>query len=130
MFNHSMSYFDYYNQLIDASQIHTSKFVYTKLTKKCFKLYKENTPLETADLMCHILIMLNRGSGVGYELMPKDNMDIALMNRHGICEPLIYLYQIVKPFIGKPLSIHENYIVFKDFQYIHILLFNSLKHRF
>lgn len=130
MFNHSMSYFDYYNQLIDASQIHTSKFVYTKLTKKCFKLYKENTPLETADLICHILIMLNRGSGVGYELMSKDNMDIALMNRHGICEPLIYLYQIVKPFIGKPLSIHENYIVFKDFQYIHILLFNSLKHRF
>lgn len=130
MFHSEMSYFEYYNKFIEASQLPTSKFVYTKLSKKCFKLYNEHKPLETADLMCHMLILLNHGSGIGYKLMTRENTDIALMNSHGIYEPLMYLYQFIKPFIGKPLSIKDNYIIFKDIESIHILLFNKLQHRF
>ncbi|MDW8569189.1 AraC family transcriptional regulator Rsp [Staphylococcus shinii] len=128
-FNNSMSYYDYYNKVIKASHIDTSKFVYTKLTKQCFKFYEEHYPLEITDLMCHILILLNRGCGVGYELMRKEKDDVALMNSHGIYEPLMYLYQFIKPFIGKAISIHKNFIMLKERDEFHLLLFNSINHR-
>ncbi|WP_436960688.1 AraC family transcriptional regulator Rsp [Staphylococcus xylosus] len=128
-FNNSMRYYDYFNKVIKASHIDPSKFVYTKLTKHCFKFYEESHPLEIADLMCHILILLERGCGVGYELIRKEKADVALMNSHGIYEPLMYIYQFIRPFIGKPISIHKNFIMLKEREEIHLLLFNSVNHR-
>ncbi|MFG0935235.1 AraC family transcriptional regulator, partial [Staphylococcus sp. 231237_7MaSpsaltlick] len=123
------SYYAYFNKVIKASHIDTSKFVYTKITKQCFKFYEESHPLEIADLMCHMLILLNRGCGVGYELMRKEKADVALMNSHGIYEPLMYIYQFIRPFIGKSVSIHKNFIILKEKEEMHLLLFNSINHR-
>lgn len=124
-FNNSMSHFEYYNKLIEETQIDASKFVYTKLSKKGFLLYDGKHPLQITDLMCHMLIMLKRGSGVGYELIRKEKYDIALMNNHSIYEPLMYLYQFVKPFISKYTAIHQNYIILHEDHSIHLLLFNA-----
>lgn len=124
-FNSSMSHFEYYNKLIEETQIDASKFVYTKLSKKGFLVYDAKYPLQTTDLMCHMLIMLQKGSGVGYGLMRKDTYDIALMNNHGIYEPLMYLYQFIKPFISKRIALHQNYMILQEDQTIHLLLFNA-----
>lgn len=124
-FNNTMSHFEYYNKLIEETQIDASKFVYTKLSKKGFLLYDGKHPLQLTDLMCHMLIMLKRGSGVGYELIRKEKCDVALMNNHSIYEPLMYLYQFVKPFISKSTAIHQNYIILNEDQSIHLLLFNA-----
>lgn len=125
-FHNGMSYFDYYNRVIEDTKIDTSKWVYTKLSKQGFTSYDGKQPLNMNDLMCHMLIMLNRGCGVGYELIRKEEADLALMNSHGIFEPLMYLYQFVKPFLDMHVEIGENYIIFKDHQTLHLLLFNAM----
>ncbi|PTI73527.1 AraC family transcriptional regulator [Staphylococcus succinus] len=125
-FKKEMSYFECYNKLIEISHIPSTKFVYTKLTKNCFKYYESNIPLRLSDLMCHMMVMLTSGCGVGYSLINKNETELAIMNRFCIYEPLIYLYQFIKPFIGKRLYMHQNYIVFKDESNIHVLLFNAL----
>ncbi|SCS81155.1 AraC family transcriptional regulator Rsp [Staphylococcus caeli] len=125
-FHNDMSYFDYYNKVIEDAQIDNTKCVYTKLSKQGFNSYDRTQPLNMNDLMCHMLIMLNHGCGVGYELIRKEESDIALMNSHGIFEPLMYLYQFVRPFLDMHVAIGENYIVYKEQRTLHLLLFNAI----
>ena len=49
--------------------------------------------------------MIKQGSGVGYKLIKSATSDLSLMNKHYMYEPLMYLYQFLKPFINKPLAL-------------------------
>src|SRR5699024_1265738 len=72
--------------------------------------------------------LIKNGSAVGYELMDKCISDVALMNQHGIYEPIVYIFQFLKPFYGKTILIQPNYLIAKDKQCTHLLLFNSNTH--
>lgn len=127
-FDQTMTYLDCFNKVIEISSIHKSKFVYSHVSKHCFKLYDEHSPLALSDLMCHMLIMIKQGSGVGYKLIKRNTSDLSLMNRHYMYEPLMYLYQFLKPFINKPLAWENNLLAVKDKYCTHLLLFNSTEH--
>lgn len=127
-FDQTMTFLDCFNKVIDITSIHKSKFVYAHVSKHCFKLYDEHAPLALSDLMCHMLIMIKQGSGVGYKLIKSATSDLSLMNKHYMYEPLMYLYQFLKPFINKPLALENNLLAVKDKYCTHLLLFNSTEH--
>ncbi|MCG7338147.1 AraC family transcriptional regulator Rsp [Staphylococcus sp. ACRSN] len=127
-FDRSMSYLDYFNKIISLTNISKTKFVYAHVSKHCFKLYDEQQPLSLSDLMCHMLIIIQQGAGVGYKLIKTNISDLSIMNSHYMYEPLMYLYQFLKPFINRPLAMDENLFIAKDKYYIHILLFNCTEH--
>ncbi|WP_426456671.1 AraC family transcriptional regulator Rsp [Staphylococcus cohnii] len=127
-FNNVSSYSDYYNKFITLSKLQPNKCVYSKLTKNHFTQYNQKAPLGITEIMQHTIQLIKNGSAVGYELMDKSISDVALMNQHGIYEPIVYIFQFLKPFYGKTILIQPNYLIAKEKQCTHLLLFNSNTH--
>ncbi|MEX5963820.1 AraC family transcriptional regulator Rsp [Staphylococcus ureilyticus] len=127
-FDNVSSYSDYYNKFVTLSKLQPNKCVYSKLTKNHFTQYNQKAPLGISEIMQHTIQLIKNGSAVGYELMNKCIYDVALMNHHGIYEPIVYIMQFLKPFYGKAILIQPNYLVAKDKQCTHLLLFNANTH--
>lgn len=127
-FDNISNYQDYYEIFIAISKLKPSKCVYTKITKNYFTQRDPKTPLGVSEMMQHFLFLIKNGAAIGYELMSKNGSDIALMNQHGIYEPIVYIFQFLKPFYNKPALIQSNYLITKDKHGIHLLLFNSKQH--
>lgn len=129
-FTYAATHFENYLQFIKNSNIPSTQFVYSNLTKRCFKYTNNGThPLQLSDLVCHLTQLMKYG-GVCYQLLEEDPLDIALFNQYGSVKPLMHLYQFCAPFVREPILITNNYIMSRKDEDYHFLLFNKINNRY
>ncbi|OHP76977.1 MULTISPECIES: AraC family transcriptional regulator Rsp [unclassified Staphylococcus] len=130
-FTHTATHFENYLRFIQESQIPSYKFVYSHLSKRCFKYTNNGSlPLQLSDLVCHLTQLMKYGGGICYRLFEDDSLDIALFNKYGSLKPIMHLYQFVAAFMNEPIEITNNYMLSRKDGDYHFLIFNKINDRY
>ncbi|WP_154838447.1 AraC family transcriptional regulator Rsp [Staphylococcus sp. Marseille-Q1834] len=130
-FTHASTHFENYIHFIEASNIPSTKFVYSSLSLRCFKYTNNGAhPLQLSDLVCHLTALLKYGGGICYELIENDPMYISLFNHHGSILPIMHLYQFINAFVDEPITIANNYLMSRKDGNYHFILFNKINDRY